>query len=107
MIGPDSGANISERPGSKGGCGYPVRRQRFLFMCVGVGLMAIAVVSLASASPSTTKTAVSANTAYPWEPAGVTPAGTAGNDWEYPKGDLADSQFSYLKQITDEERRGR
>ncbi len=79
-----------------------MRRQRFLFIFVGVGLVAIAVASLASASPSSSSTAraVSANTAYPWAPAGVAPAGTADNNWQYPKGDLANSQFSYLKQIT-------
>jgi glucose dehydrogenase len=70
-------------------------------MIVTVGLLAVGVASLASASPSATKSAVSSNSAYPWEPQGSTPAGTADNNWQYPKGDLADSQFSYLKQITD------
>jgi len=73
-----------------------------LLLVVAAGLAAVGVVSLASASPgSLTKASatVSAESAWPWEPAGSVPAGTAGNDWQYPKADLADSQFSYLKQI--------
>jgi len=41
-----------------------------------------------------------AQTAWPWEPKGSIPAGTADNNWEHGKGDLASTQFSYLKQIT-------
>jgi glucose dehydrogenase len=59
----------------------------------------VGVVSLASASSSSSSVSPSQETAWPWEPSGSVPAGTAGNDWQYPKGDLADSQFSYLKQI--------
>jgi glucose dehydrogenase len=78
-----------------------VRRVRVLLV-LAAGLAAIGVVSLASASPSSVSRgsrAVSAEAKWPWEPAGSVPAGTAGNDWQYPKGDLADSNFSYLKEI--------
>jgi glucose dehydrogenase len=77
-----------------------------MFLLVAaVGVMGAGVVSLASATPAV-KTShaavskVSAESQWPWEPAGSVPAGTPGNDWQYPKADLADSMFSYLKQIT-------
>ena len=78
-----------------------MHKRRFVSLILGAGLMAFGVVSFASASPSTSSkaTAISAESAWPWEASGSVPAGTAGNDWEYPKGDLGDSQFSYLKQI--------
>jgi glucose dehydrogenase len=60
----------------------------------------VGIASLASASPSTSSVSPSFNPQYPTYPSGVTPAGTAGNDWQTGKGDLSDSQFSYLKQIT-------
>src|SRR5438093_11445230 len=76
--------------------------RRLLFLFVATGLAAVTVVALATASRSAgTAGAVSpsAETAWPWEPKGSIPAGTADNNWEHGKGDLADSQFSYLKQI--------
>jgi glucose dehydrogenase len=78
-----------------------VSKRRFLVTVVAAGALAVGVVSLASASPSASSktSSVSAEAQWPWEPAGSVPAGTAGNDWQYPKGDLGDSQFSYLNQI--------
>jgi len=73
--------------------------RRFLFFIVGAGLVIGCVVSLAAASPTGGSVSPSQEVAWPWEPLGSAPAGTADNNWQYPKGDLADSQFSYLKQI--------
>jgi hypothetical protein len=76
--------------------------RRLLFVIVSTGLAAASVVALATASHAT-RTAgsisPSAEVAWPWEPKGSIPAGTADNNWQYGKGDLADSQFSYWKQI--------
>src|SRR5438093_12689607 len=77
--------------------------RRLLFLFVATGLAAVTVVALATASRTAgTAGAVSpsAETAWPWEPKGSIPAGTADNNWEHGKGDLASTQFSYLKQIT-------
>src|SRR5439155_26158155 len=74
--------------------------RRLLFLFVATGLAAATVVALASASHSARSVSPSAETAWPWEPKGSIPAGTTDNNWEKAKGDLADSQFSYLKQIT-------
>src|SRR5260370_27861764 len=73
--------------------------RRLLFLLVATGLVAASVVALASASHSARSVSPSAETAWPWEPKGSVPAGTADNNWEHGKGDLADSQFSYLKEI--------
>lgn len=77
-----------------------MRRFPFLLI-VGVGL-SIALVAFASASGSTGKgtTAIAdENTAYPWMPAGEDPPGSADNNWEYPDGDNAHSDYSLLNQI--------
>jgi glucose dehydrogenase len=74
--------------------------RRLLFLLVATGLTAATVVALATASHQARSITPSAETAWPWEPKGSIPAGTANNNWEHGKGDLADSQFSYLKQIT-------
>ena len=76
--------------------------RRLLFLILATGLTAGAVVALASASHSArTASSVSPSqeAAWPWEPKGSIPAGTADNNWEHGKGDLASTQFSYLKQI--------
>src|SRR5437870_13923668 len=73
--------------------------RRLLFLLVATGLAAASVVALASASHSARSVSPSAETAWPWEPKGSIPAGTADNNWEHGKGDLADTQFSYLKEI--------
>ena len=88
-----------------------VRVFRVFLTVAAVGVLTAGVVSLASASPAVSKShataKISANPNYPTMPSGPQeiPAGTAsnngasGNDWEFPKGNLADTQFSYLKQI--------
>src|SRR5579862_6895232 len=73
--------------------------RRLLFLVVATGLAAATVVALASASHTARSVSPSAEAAWPWEPNGSIPAGTTDNNWEHGKGDLADSQFSYLKQI--------
>ena len=73
--------------------------RRLLFLIVAMGLVGATVVALATASRTARAVSPSAETAWPWEPKGSIPAGTADNNWEHGKGDLADSQFSYLKQI--------
>src|SRR5689334_16371346 len=76
--------------------------RRLLLMSVAVGIVAVTTVTLATASHSARTVAPfapSAEVAWPWEPEGSIPAGTANNNWEHGKGDLADSQFSYWKQI--------
>jgi glucose dehydrogenase len=71
--------------------------RRFLSFILVAGLVAGATVALASAS-STSKR-VSPETAYPWLPAGTTPAGTADNNWQYSNGDLGSTDYSLLKEI--------
>ena len=64
----------------------------------GVAVTAVLVlllVTLASASRGVTE-ARAVTPAYPWLPAGVTPAQT---DWEAPAGDLAQSNYSSLTQL--------
>ena len=73
--------------------------RRLLFVVVATGLVAASVVALASASHTARSVSPSQEAAWPWEPKGSIPAGTTDNDWEHSKADLADSQFSYLKQI--------
>jgi glucose dehydrogenase len=73
--------------------------RKLTFLVVATGLAAATIVALASASHNANSISPSAEVAWPWEPAGSIPAGTADNNWAYPKGDLAASQFSYLKQI--------
>jgi glucose dehydrogenase len=70
-----------------------------LYLLLATGLSAGVVVSLASAGSTARSVSPSQETAWPWEPQGSIPAGTSGNDWQYPKGDLAGSDFSYLNQI--------
>ena len=76
--------------------------RRLLFLFVATGLIAATVTALASASHAKTSASVSPSqeAAWPWEPSGSIPAGTADNNWQYGKGDIADSQFSYWKQLT-------
>jgi glucose dehydrogenase len=74
--------------------------RRLLFLLVATGCAAASVVALATASHTTRSVSPSAEAAWPWEPKGSIPAGTTDNNWEHGKGDLADSQFSYLKQLT-------
>jgi glucose dehydrogenase len=64
-----------------------------------MALGAVCLVGLASATPSGRSISPSQEVAWPWEPRGSAPAGTSDNNWEHGKGDLADTQFSYLKQI--------
>jgi quinohemoprotein ethanol dehydrogenase len=71
--------------------------QKLLSFIVVAGLVATAAVALASAS-STSKR-VSPESAFPWLPIGEVPAGSATNNWEYPQGDLAHTNYSLLKQI--------
>jgi glucose dehydrogenase len=71
-----------------------------LFTVVGAAVVAASLVTLASASHSAKSVSPDAEAAWPWEPKGSVPAGTTDNNWEHSKGDLADSQFSYLKQLT-------
>src|SRR5262245_31855730 len=73
--------------------------RRLLFLIVAMGLVGATVVALATASRTARTVSPSAETAWPWEPKGSIPAGTADNNWEHGKGDLASTQFSYLKQI--------
>src|SRR5579864_5000043 len=73
--------------------------RRILFLFIATALAGASVVALASASRSARSVSPSAEAAWPWEPSGSIPAGTTDNNWEHGKGDLADSQFSYLKQI--------
>ena len=73
--------------------------RRLLFLIVATGLAADTVVAPATASRPAGTVSPSAETAWPWEPKGSIPASTADNNWEHGKGDLADTQFSYLKQI--------
>ena len=76
--------------------------RRVVFLLGAALVAAVTVVALATASRTTGATRAvspSAETAWPWEPKGSIPAGTADNNWEHGKGDLADSQFSYWKQI--------
>src|SRR5579862_7105544 len=74
--------------------------RRLLFVLLATGLAAVSVVALASASHTARSVSPSQEAAWPWEPSGSIPAGTTDNNWEHGKGDLADSQFSYLKQLT-------
>src|SRR5439155_19049430 len=71
--------------------------QKLLSFILVAGLVAAATVALASAS-STSKR-VSPETAFAWLPIGEVPAGSATNNWEYPQGDLAHTNYSLLKQI--------
>jgi quinohemoprotein ethanol dehydrogenase len=73
--------------------------RRLILLVAAVGVAAAAVVGLASASRSAPSISPSQEAAWPWEPSGSIPAGTSGNDWEHGLGDLARTQFSYLKQI--------
>ena len=73
--------------------------RRFVLIIVTAGLAAATLAALAAASHSTGTVSPSQETAWPWEPQGSIPAGTAGNDWEHGFGDLARTDFSYLKQI--------
>jgi glucose dehydrogenase len=78
-----------------------MRKLRFLL--VATALIAATVVALATASQNARtagSVSPSAETAWPWEPKGSIPAGTAGNNWEHGKADLASTQFSYFKQLT-------
>ena len=74
--------------------------RRLLFLLVATGFAAASVVALATASHTARSVSPSAEAAWPWEPKGSIPAGTTDNNWEHGKGDLADTQFSYLKQLT-------
>jgi len=77
--------------------------RRFLYLLVVSGVVSVMVVTLASASGSankaTLKPLADENPAYTWMPAGEEPAGTATNDWEYPDGDNAHTDYSVLNQI--------
>jgi glucose dehydrogenase len=75
--------------------------RRLLFLFVVTGLIAATVTAVGSASHAKTSASVSPSqeAAWPWEPSGSIPAGTADNNWQYGKGDIADSQFSYWKQL--------
>src|SRR5262245_58368054 len=66
-------------------------------LLVALGLVAASVTALASASQSSKR--VTPETAYPWVPNGVAPAGTSANNWQYPFGDPGLTGFSMLKQI--------
>jgi glucose dehydrogenase len=73
--------------------------RRFVLILVTAALAAATLAALATASRSSSSVSPSQETAWPWEPQGSVPAGTAGNDWEHGFGDLARTDFSYLKQI--------
>jgi quinohemoprotein ethanol dehydrogenase len=76
--------------------------RRLILLIVSAGLVAAVLVALATASRTAgaaPSVSPSAETAWPWEPQGSIPAGPADNNWEHGKADLADSQFSYWKQI--------
>jgi quinohemoprotein ethanol dehydrogenase len=76
--------------------------RRFVLFGVAAGVAATTIVAFASASQATQR-AVSitptAETAYPWLAPGVTPAGTADNNWQEPNGDLFLTNYSMLKQL--------
>src|SRR5262245_43256237 len=67
---------------------------KLVSLLLATGLAAGVIAALASASKQ-----VAPENAYAWLPAGEVPAGTATNDWEYPQGDLAHTNYSLLKQI--------
>jgi len=73
--------------------------RRVIFLIVATGLVAAVMTALASASGSSQSVSPSQETAWPFEPSGSVPAGTSGNDWQDGSGDLARTNFSYLKQI--------
>src|SRR5436190_23651613 len=68
--------------------------RKLLMFTLALGLVATTVVALASASKRATPEA-----AYPWLPIGEVPAGSTTNNWEFPQGDLAHTNYSLLKQI--------
>src|SRR5438105_2567841 len=74
--------------------------RKLLFVLIATGLASASLVALATASHSAGSVSPSQEVAWPWEPKGSVPAGTTDNNWEQGKGDHADSQFSYLKQLT-------
>jgi quinohemoprotein ethanol dehydrogenase len=71
--------------------------RKLLMFIFATGLVAVTTVALASASNHAKR--VTPETAYPWLPVGEVPAGTATNNWEYPQGDLAHTNYSALKEI--------
>src|SRR5947207_9563975 len=76
--------------------------RKFVLTIVTTGIVAVTVVALSTAANSgrtSARFAPSSEVAWPWEPEGSIPAGTADNNWEHGKGDLADTQFSYWRQI--------
>src|SRR3954469_9009885 len=70
---------------------------KLLSLIAAAGLVAGTVVALASASATGTRAAPEKG--YPWLPLGQVPAGAPSNNWEYPQGDLAHTNYSLLKQI--------
>src|SRR5436190_19176250 len=90
---------------SRGICGGPnprreCRMYKLSSFLLATGLVAATAVALASASSATSHAkSVSPETGYPWLPLGGISAGTATNNWEYPQGDLAHTNYSALKQI--------
>src|SRR3954453_15038868 len=76
--------------------------RKFTLFVVAAGTLAVTLVAIASASHSTSRSAAitpTAEKAYPWLAPGVTPAGTAENNWAYPRADYMGTNYSMLKQI--------
>jgi glucose dehydrogenase len=76
--------------------------RKFTLFVVAAGTLAVTLVAIASASHSTSRGAAitpTAEKAYPWLAPGVTPAGTAENNWAYPRADYMGTNYSMLKQI--------
>src|SRR4051794_27780394 len=71
--------------------------RKFLMFTLALGLVAGTMVALASASNHAKR--ATPETAYPWLPVSELPAGSSTNNWEYPQGDLAHTNYSLLKQI--------
>src|ERR1041385_8306215 len=74
--------------------------RRFLWFVLLSGLVAGATVALATAAhnaPTQSRLSPEAESLQSFLPAGLT---AAGNDWAWPRGDPAQTQFSTLKQIT-------
>jgi quinohemoprotein ethanol dehydrogenase len=76
--------------------------RKLFVLFVAAGLAAAVLVALASAARGTAgakKITPGAEAGYPWLPPGTTPAGTSTNNWQYPGGDLGQTNYSLLKQI--------
>ena len=71
--------------------------RRLVFLIVAMGLAGATVVALSTASRTARTVSPSAETAWPWEPKGSIPAGTADNNWEHGKGDLAEYSVLVLE----------